>query len=111
MHGCLRGIGVKRKLTVLTRAAGTLDAVPSEGLTFALAVIGAGGSVAQVDSIARDRPSLRTSFGFVTRISQSPRSYIGVTNSGPRATTVREVGFYARPIESALRSVVRRRRI
>jgi hypothetical protein len=68
----------------------------------ALAVIGAvtgvASSVAVVTQAVRDRSRLRLDIGVMKAAGQPPTGWIDVHNDAPRATTVREVGLYAKPI-------------
>src|SRR4051812_20061025 len=71
----------------------------SDGLTFALAVFGAvtGGAstAAQITTAFRDRPRLRLDGHTTTSVEHAPKVMLTVINEGHRATTIREVGFYA----------------
>lgn len=73
-----------------------------DGLTAALAIIGAAtglGSLAVQSVVAyRDRSHLRLHVDVTTLYGKPPRIVIDVFNDSPRATTIREVGLYARPI-------------
>jgi hypothetical protein len=76
----------------------TLLRVPSNSVTFGLAVVGASAGLAsaatQVYAATTDRPRLRTNFGITTRADGRPTIFLEVTNVGRRATTVRQFGFY-----------------
>jgi hypothetical protein len=84
-------------------AGETLWAVPTSDVTFGLALLGAvtgtASTAAQIYSTARDRPRIEVTFGWTTRLNGRPTVYIDATNVGHRATTVRQVGFFARPRE------------
>lgn len=71
----------------------------TDGITFALAVVGATGTVAQVYTTIRDRPRLRLDARSTRSIDRPPAVYLVVSNVGTRPTTVREVGFYAHKSE------------
>jgi hypothetical protein len=75
--------------------------MPDE-LTVALAIIGAAtglGSLAVQGVVAhRDRSRLRLRVDVMTLYGKPPRIVIDLLNDSPRATTVREVGLYARPV-------------
>lgn len=71
-------------------------------LTTALAILG---SITGVSSLAvetltarRERSQLRFKVDVQTIIGRPPRVVIDIFNDSPRATTVREVGLYARPV-------------
>jgi hypothetical protein len=80
----------------------------SNGLTTAIAVIGAGtgiGSlVIQGLSAWRERSRLRLSVHAQTLDGRPPRIVLDVFNDSPRATTIRELGLYARPVRIEHRS-------
>jgi hypothetical protein len=74
----------------------------SNGLTTVIAVIGAatgiGSLVVQTVSAWRERSRLRFSVTPQTLYGKPPRVVIDVFNDSPRATTIRELGLYARPV-------------
>jgi hypothetical protein len=74
----------------------------SNGLTTVIAVIGAatgiGSLVIQTVGAWRERSRLRFSVTSQTLYGKSPRIVIDVFNDSPRATTIRELGLYARPV-------------
>lgn len=74
----------------------------SNDLTTVIAVIGAatgiGSLVIQTVSAWRERSRLRFSVTSQTLYGKPPRIVIDVFNDSPRATTIRELGLYARPV-------------
>jgi hypothetical protein len=72
--------------------------VPSNSVTFGVALVGAATGLAsaatQIYAATVDRPRLRTDFGMTTRANGAPTIYVEVTNVGRRPTTVRQFGFY-----------------
>jgi hypothetical protein len=74
--------------------------------TLVLAIIGAvtgtASAVAQVFSTVRDRPRLLLRSGHTDAIDEKPTIWLEVTNAGQRATTVREVGFFAKETTAEL---------
>ncbi len=74
----------------------------SDELTATLAIIGAAtgiGSLIVQSAVAyRDRARLRLQVAVTTLYGKPPRLVIDVLNDSPRATTIREVGLYARPV-------------
>lgn len=78
----------------------------SQGLTFTLAVIGAltGGlsAAAGVIGAYRDRARLHLDLHWTESIDQGPTFKVSLVNDAPRATTIREVGFYGRDVEATV---------
>ena len=91
----------------------TLGRVDDE-LTFALALIGAlTGTISAVSQAVqawRERSRLFVDFGFRTAVGERPTAWIDVHNDAPRATTIREVGFYAKPMKFGCRGLTGRSR-
>jgi hypothetical protein len=80
----------------------------SNDLTAVIAVVGAatgvGGLVIQIIGAWRERSRLRFRVAPQTVFGKSPRMVIDVFNDSPRATTIRELGLYARPVRIEHRS-------
>ena len=75
----------------------------ADGLTFALAVIGAiTGSLSAAAAVWKawqDRPRLDVSVDLTSSMDEPVVLAVHVLNDSPRATTVRKVGFYFGPLE------------
>jgi hypothetical protein len=63
------------------------------------ALTGVPAAAAEVTRWFRDRQRLRVSVTLKTSLGQQPLIEIFVLNDGPRSTTVREVGLFARPVK------------
>jgi hypothetical protein len=80
----------------------------SSCLTAVIAVIGAvtgiGSLAIQIIGAWRERSRLRFKVDTITFYGKRPRMVIDVFNDSPRATTIRELGLYARPVRIMHRS-------
>ena len=70
--------------------------------TFILALIGTVTGVSslilEAGKAVANRSRLRLNFGVDTAVGKAPHAWIEVFNDAPRGTTVREVGFFAHPL-------------